>query len=1032
MEVVDVDSERDVVELSPQDEVSQLRKHVPQHPPPDPPADAGTHLDIPGAGTGKGKDISSTSLNTAHSTAHTSPNIEHKRSFDPDAMFNSQELDGPPGPHAPLPPDEHPVAVEIDITDNNGQSMGVLVDPSKVKSERPEGDNPGVMVYPADSNYKARRESRSRRTSVYSTDAMTEFTEDGVYSSVSTLHLHKGTSRNGVLRGLPTLLLCLGIIACVAAKGGVEEDWSRMAVLCAACVQAVYIVAVHMLSKRSVKEDLGYVAREKELKLNERLLHSILPKEICLRVHRGDRCIEKHGSLTFCFADLVAFTKMAAKLSPTTLVMNLDRVFRLFDDLAIVHGVTKVKTIGDCYMAVTGFYNPEKDHIKSMVDWCIDVRVQSQSVISNEVIGSKGLNTRYGIATGPAVSGVLGSIRPVHDFWGDTVNMASRMESNSRQNRINCTLEVKRHLKAKYRLEFDEMTDVFVKGKGRMTTYLVKTDSPFDADPAGSQHMQNQNRLGAPAVMQRHNSVLGDLETMQSKEAFLVNLKDVIEAVTGLCSFTKLEESMNRVVELVKHFSRCDRATLFMVDAEHEELWSYVGSSNTIRIPNTTGVAGWVYKQGRSVVIHDAYDDDRFNQKVDTLTGYKTTSMMCCPVKDGKGETLAVVQAINKFEGTFNSYDEAVLNLLCGQVGVHLLYGQLGEKFRGLSTRAKLFKKVISETASCVDLVQIFLTTSVRGKQLAGCRKCALYVLEKSNGGDDALAQLYTIKGEPAYPCPVTFDSVPYGVLLSGKAVHVREEVVVDEDTGTRTVTRAGLPDGAVMPKCANMLCVPVFSAETADKPAQVIGVLEFLDRVLTASSLAAGFSEEDQVAIDSYANVIAQSLQHIDLRREVRQQGLCSALTLALKEGSRVSLDAAAISALVTSHCPNIFSCNDARLWVCENANTLRSGDTVLPLGGLTGSVFDKDSESNDGVFLNKTGLAPSGYHGFSEAIDRSARTRDCYGESVMVLAIMRGDRRCGVLQLLNKQDADAFDGADEVIAREIVKHVTSYWPEL
>jgi adenylate cyclase len=126
------------------------------------------------------------------------------------------------------------------------------------------------------------------------------------------------------------------------------------------------------------------------------------------------------------FADIVGFTPMAATMLPLTLVDLLNDVFECFDDLVDKYELEKIKTIGDCYMVASGVPRQRVDHAEALVNFALDMRAE----IGKRTFGGRRLAFRIGINSGPVVAGVIGRRKFIYDLWGETVNMASRMESH--------------------------------------------------------------------------------------------------------------------------------------------------------------------------------------------------------------------------------------------------------------------------------------------------------------------------------------------------------------------------------------------------------------------------------------------------------------------------------------------------------------------------------------------------------------------------------------------------------------------------
>jgi class 3 adenylate cyclase len=207
---------------------------------------------------------------------------------------------------------------------------------------------------------------------------------------------------------------------------------------------------------------------------NERLLLSILPASIVTRLKSGDAGIADHfPEVSVLFADIVGFTALSGGMSPKPLVSLLDELFTRFDELARAHQVEKIKTIGDCYMAVCGVPDPRADHAAALAEMALEMIECLQQF--NRSRGTA-LQIRIGLNTGPVVAGVIGRSKFIYDLWGDTVNMASRMEATGLPNRVQVTEQMQRALAPQFHLE--ERGEVEVKGKGHLRTWLLLGRKP--------------------------------------------------------------------------------------------------------------------------------------------------------------------------------------------------------------------------------------------------------------------------------------------------------------------------------------------------------------------------------------------------------------------------------------------------------------------------------------------------------------------------------------------------------------------------
>ena len=236
-------------------------------------------------------------------------------------------------------------------------------------------------------------------------------------------------------------------------------------------------VAFTLLASFANQRNAALAALRLEQEKSDLLLMNILPRSIAERLKAASQTIADHfDSASILFADVVDFTPFAQRLAPAEVVGILDQLFSRFDTLVERHGLEKIKTIGDSYMAAAGVPDPSPDHARRAALLALDMR---EAVATSAVGDGHGLELRIGINSGPVIAGVIGSKRFLYDLWGDAVNTASRMESQSTPGEIQIT-------RATYELLKDEFVcrrrgTILVKGKGRMETwYLVGPRSDDD------------------------------------------------------------------------------------------------------------------------------------------------------------------------------------------------------------------------------------------------------------------------------------------------------------------------------------------------------------------------------------------------------------------------------------------------------------------------------------------------------------------------------------------------------------------------
>lgn len=216
------------------------------------------------------------------------------------------------------------------------------------------------------------------------------------------------------------------------------------------------------------------------------LLSHVLPTTIADRLKAAEAPIaDEFDAVTVIFADIVGFTPLASVADPDEVVNMLNSIFSEFDDLADKHGIEKIKTIGDSYMAASGLPEPREDHVEAVIGFAADMMAAMKSRTG---LNGLPIQLRIGINTGAVVAGVIGRERFIYDLWGDTVNVASRMESSGVSDRIQVTEAVRDALGDGY--EFERREPIDIKGKGLTVTYLLvdSQSRPVESDAPGSDH----------------------------------------------------------------------------------------------------------------------------------------------------------------------------------------------------------------------------------------------------------------------------------------------------------------------------------------------------------------------------------------------------------------------------------------------------------------------------------------------------------------------------------------------------------------
>jgi adenylate cyclase len=224
---------------------------------------------------------------------------------------------------------------------------------------------------------------------------------------------------------------------------------------------------------RRTRRSRAAIQHEKEI--SEGLLHNILPEEVADEIRaKGFADVREFPTATVLFTDFKGFTLLSEKLSAPELVAEIDHCFRAFDGIMERHGIEKIKTIGDAYMAAGGLPDPTKGSPLSVVMAALEMQ-QFMSAYKAERIAQERLyfEMRLGVHTGPVIAGIVGVKKYAYDIWGDTVNTASRMESSGAVGQVNISASTHALVRDAALLRFTPRGLVEAKGKGPMEMFFV-------------------------------------------------------------------------------------------------------------------------------------------------------------------------------------------------------------------------------------------------------------------------------------------------------------------------------------------------------------------------------------------------------------------------------------------------------------------------------------------------------------------------------------------------------------------------------
>ncbi len=209
---------------------------------------------------------------------------------------------------------------------------------------------------------------------------------------------------------------------------------------------------------------------EAEKAKSDSLLRNILPEEVIRRLSGGESSIaDAIDSASVVFSDLVGFTPISAKMTAPALVEALNDLYSAFDEAALAAGIEKIKTIGDAYLAVSGLTDGERPHAEIAADFALAIR---DIVTARAAAGGPAWRMRVGVHTGPLTAGVIGQHKFAYDIWGDTVNIASRIQDACPADQVLVSVDSAERLSARFVLS--DASEVELKGRGRYRVFRVE------------------------------------------------------------------------------------------------------------------------------------------------------------------------------------------------------------------------------------------------------------------------------------------------------------------------------------------------------------------------------------------------------------------------------------------------------------------------------------------------------------------------------------------------------------------------------
>lgn len=336
-------------------------------------------------------------------------------------------------------------------------------------------------------------------------------------------------------------------------------------------------------------------------------------------------------------------------------------------------------------------------------------------------------------------------------------------------------------------------------------------------------------------------------------------MQTFLTAVRNVSCELSPDEAAASVIKETCTLLQADRSTLFFVDADAQELILVVAKgANNIRFPIGTGIAGTVAKTGHLLNIRNAYEDARFNPESDRVSGYRTRAVIAVPVRDPKGDTVAVLQCINKMpEGHFSATDELLLANMAAHVGVVLRNCKLYEAER--SSREKVASvleviRMLHDASTSINSLVFTLATTAH--HLVDADRCTLYMV------DSVRKQLVVMQGDIDVRFPLT-KGIAGSVASTGIPLVIKN--AYDDPRFERNMDKqSGYHTKAV-------LCMPIFDSADKESKREVVGVLQLINKEDETEE----FSAEDQSLMETLLAIAGPILSKAQARRPATSTAL-------------------------------------------------------------------------------------------------------------------------------------------------------------
>lgn len=308
-----------------------------------------------------------------------------------------------------------------------------------------------------------------------------------------------------------------------------------------------------------------------------------------------------------------------------------------------------------------------------------------------------------------------------------------------------------------------------------------------------------------------------------------------------------ITEAVRIIIEAVCKILNCDRATVFIVDeVRHELVIKEAVGADDIRIPWDVGIAGTVYQTNRKLNIPNAYKDDRFNKETDKATGYKTSSLLTLPIVNENGDTVAVLQAVNKKDGEkkfkpFTEEDELLSEHMALQVGIILSNHLLTEKTKRSHAQVISLLQIVRSLHSNMGINSLMFTITERSPSLVDADRCTLYLVDRSRN------ELWSLQGAVEIRVPMS-KGLAGACATSGKVINI-EDAHKDDRFNKAYDLKHGY-------RTRSVLVSPIMDDPVDGSKRSVVGVLQMINKLHGGK-----FDKSDEELLSSFLDIAGSIL---------------------------------------------------------------------------------------------------------------------------------------------------------------------------